>query len=175
MIEQQHADFIRRQGLPYLAHLLRRLSDEFVRGFEGWNDEAGLCSHPRTRSTLLSLSEFGELGVTEIAGMIRQSHPLVITWIRQLKELGLISSEACAENRRITLIRLTDAGKREVEQMRKTDQLVTRAYLQLLKDADVPDDLFEALWRIEATCRDRSMQERLSRASSEADPELRQP
>lgn len=165
MLEQEHADFIRKQGLPYLAHLLRRLSDEFVRGFESWNECAGLRSPPRTRSTLLTLSEYGELGVTEIATMIRQSHPLVITWIRQLKELGLVSSEVCQSNRRRTLLRLTEAGKQEVRQMRKSDRAVTEAYLQLFKDADVGADIFEGLWRIEAACRAKSLQDRLLEAS----------
>ncbi len=166
MVQQEHADFIRRQGLPYLAHLLRRLSDDFVRGFESWNEEVGLRSPTRTRSTLLTLSEYGELGVTEIAAMIRQSHPLVITWIRQLKELGLVSSEVSPSNRRRTLIRLTGSGKQEVERMRKSDQFVTRAYLKLFADAGVGQEIFEALWRIEGACRDKSMDARLSEASA---------
>ena len=168
MVEQEHADFIRRQGLPYLAHLLRRLSDEFVRGFESWNEEMGLLSPPRTRSTLLTLSEYGELGVTEIATMIHQSHPLVITWIRQLKELGLVSAEVSPSNRRRTVVKLTKAGKDEVERMRHSDQFVARAYLQLFNDAAVGEDVFDALWRLEAACREKSLHDRLSEASSRA-------
>ncbi len=74
-------DFIRRQGPAYLAHLLRRLSDELVRGADAWYPEVGVTVPPRTTSTLLALDEHGPLGVTEISTLLRQSHPLVINWI----------------------------------------------------------------------------------------------
>ena len=163
-------DFVRRQGLPYFAHLLRRLSDEFVRGFEAWNPEAGLLSPTRTRSTLLALSEHGELGVTEVAALIRQSHPLVITWVRQLKELGFISSLTDPNDGRRTLLRLTEAGEQEVWRLRQADELISRAYLKLLHDADADSELFEALWRMENACRTQSFEDRL-RAGSQDRPQ----
>ena len=37
-------DFIQRQGPAYLAHLLRRLSDELVRGADAWYPEVGVTA-----------------------------------------------------------------------------------------------------------------------------------
>src|SRR5690242_12562275 len=62
-------DFIRRQGPAFLAHLLRRLSDELVRGADDWYPQVGVAAPPRTASTLLALDERGPLGVTEISAL----------------------------------------------------------------------------------------------------------
>lgn len=155
------ADFIRELGLPYFAHLLRRLSDEFVRGFDAWNSDAGLLSPTRTRSTLMALKRHEGLGVTEVATLIRQSHPLVITWIRQLKELGLVSSVADPNDGRRTVLRLTDAGEQEVQRLQRSDEISRAAYLGLLADAGVDEEMFNALWRIEEVCRRRAFEDRL--------------
>src|SRR5580692_6042293 len=89
---QPDQDFIRSQGPAFLAHLLRRLSDELVRGADEWSPEVGVTAPPRTTSTLLVLDEHGPLGVTEISALLRQSHPLVITWIKQLQDGSLIKT-----------------------------------------------------------------------------------
>ncbi len=52
-------DFVKQQGLSYLAHLLRRISDELVEGVENWSAGSGLRSPARTRSTLMALSTHG--------------------------------------------------------------------------------------------------------------------
>ncbi len=161
MARDDRPDLIRQLGLPYFAHLLRRLSDEFVSGFDAWNSEAGLLSPTRTRSTLMALQEHRELGVTEVATLIRQSHPLVITWVRQLKELGFISSVGDPKDGRRTMLRLTEAGEEEVQRLRRSDELTRVAYLELLSDAGADMELFRALWRIEEACRRLPFEERL--------------
>ena len=45
-------DFIENEGLAFLAHLLRRVSDRLVDGFEDWYPEAGIAAPVRTASTL---------------------------------------------------------------------------------------------------------------------------
>ena len=59
-------DFIQRQGPAFLAHILRRLADELIRGAALWYPEAGVTAPPRTASTLLALDTHAALGVTEI-------------------------------------------------------------------------------------------------------------
>ena len=159
-------DLIRQLGLPYFAHLLRRLSDEFVRGFDAWNSDAGLLSPTRTRSTLMALKKHGELGVTEVATLIRQSHPLVITWVRQLKELGLVSSISDPDDGRRTVLRLTEAGEQEVLRLQWSDEISRAAYLDLLADAGAGEELFHTLWRMEEVCRRRPFEDRLRDSGS---------
>lgn len=158
-------DFIRRQGPAFLAHLLRRISDELVRGADDWSPEAGVSAPPRTTSTLLALDEYGPSGVVELAKLLRQSHPLVITWIKQLRDHGLIKTRTDADDRRRTVVALTAKGEAEVRQIRKALTRMAETS-QALMDEAAPG-LFEALWRMEQACRHASFADRL-RASSRA-------
>ena len=144
-------DFIRQKGPAFLAHLLRRVSDELVRGAAEWYPEAGVDAPPRTASTLLALDEHGPLGVTEIASLLRQSHPLVISWIRQLDAAGLIRSRADSKDGRRTVIALTVKGKDEVARLRKALVSMEAASRRLMDEAG--PGLFEALARMDHACR----------------------
>lgn len=155
-------DLIRQQGLPYLAHLLRRVSDELVAGVEEWSAAAGLQSPTRTRSTLIALSAHGVLSVTEIAALIRQTHPAVINWARLLSKAGLVVQESDPSDGRRTLIRLTAQGEEEVRRLREADATIAAAYTDLMQEADAK--IFESLWRMEEACRRKPMQQRLEDA-----------
>lgn len=152
-------DFIRRQGPAFLAHLLRRLSDELVRGADQWYPEMGVTASPRTTSTLLALDEHGPLGVTEISALLRQSHPLVINWIKQLKAGGFVEMRADKADGRRTLVALTRKGHDEVRRLREALMGMGEASRALMDEA--APGLFEALWRMESACRRRSFAERL--------------
>lgn len=159
-------DFIRGEGLPFLAHLLKRLSDECVRGCAEWYPDAGLRIPPRCASTIRALFKLGPLSVTELAATIRQSHPLAINWVRELKKLGFIETATDPEDGRRTLVRLTEAGLQEAERCIATDAVIAQAYTALMKEADA--DVFDALWRMEALCRAVPFEERL-RAVTQTD------
>lgn len=141
-------DFVERQGLAYFAHILGRLYDRFLRGFSEWNPELGLKAPPRTHSTMHALFEHGPMSVTELASMIRQSHPLVIKWIRQLSKLGFVDASSDPLDGRRTILSLTEAGVAEFEAQQAARILLTRTFQHLLKEADA-EDVFAALWRIE--------------------------
>lgn len=152
-------DFIRAQGPAFLAHLLRRLSDQLVQGAVDWYPKAGVSAPPRTASTLLALHAHGPLGVTTIAALLRQSHPLVITWIRQLEALALVESRADANDRRRSVIALTRRGHSEVKRLRAALVPMEQASRELL-DAAAPG-MFDALWRMEQACRAQPFAQRL--------------
>ncbi|HSN16570.1 MAG TPA: MarR family winged helix-turn-helix transcriptional regulator [Gammaproteobacteria bacterium] len=162
--EDLSQDFIRSHGPAYLAHLLRRLSDELVRGAEAWYPEVGVTAPPRTTSTLLALEEHGPLGVVELARLLRQSHPLVITWVKQLQEQGFIKTRVDTADRRRTVIALTAAGTAEVRRLRKALKRMGETSQALLDEA--ASGLFEALWRMEQACRDESFADRLRGSSA---------
>lgn len=158
-----HDDFIHRQGPAYLAHLLRRLSDELVRGADAWYPEVGITTPPRTTSTLLALDEHGPLGVTEISALLRQSHPLVINWIRQLQAHGFVRTRVDKGDRRRTVVALTVNGVGETRRLRKALVRMGEASQALLDDAG--PGLFDALWRMEQACRREPFVHRLRSAS----------
>ena len=153
------ADFIESLGPAYFGHLLLRLADHFVRGFEAWHREVGLVAPARTYSTLRYLHTHGPTSVTGLANGLRQSHPLIITWIRSLKALGLIKTKSDPADARRSVVYLTDAGHSEAERASKYDAVSVRAFKQLFDECDA--DVFDALWRMEAACRGRNFADRL--------------
>jgi MarR family transcriptional regulator, organic hydroperoxide resistance regulator len=161
-------DFIRAQGPAFLAHLLRRISDELVQGAIDWYPKAGVIAPPRTASTLLALDARGPLGVTTLAVLLRQSHPLVITWIRQLEALGLVETLADPGDRRRSVIALTRKGRAEVKRLREALVPMEQASRELL-DAAAPG-MFDALWRIEQACRDQPFAQRLESRARRTKP-----
>jgi len=159
-------DFIRRQGPAYVAHLLRRLSDELVRGADAWYPEVGVTAPPRTTSTLLALDDYGPLVVTEIAGVLRQSHPLVINWVKQLRDHGFVKTRTDAGDRRRTVVVLTAKGVAETRRLRKALARMGETSQALMDEA--ASGLFDALWRMEQACRREAFADRLRGSSSRA-------
>ena len=170
--EDVNQDFIRRQGPAYLAHLLRRLSDELVRGAEAWYPEVGVTAPPRTTSTLLALDERGPLGVVELAKLLRQSHPLVITWVKQLQEHGFIKTRTDTADRRRTVVVLTAKGVAEVRRLRKALKRMAETSQALMDEA--ASGVYDALWRMEQACRHVAFADRL-RGSSGTGKRTRRP
>ncbi|HEY6943122.1 MarR family winged helix-turn-helix transcriptional regulator, partial [Dokdonella sp.] len=117
-----------------------------------------------TLSTLIALDEQGPLGVTELAGRLRQSHPLVIVWIRELSGLSLVEQTSDPLDRRRTVVRLTAAGRREVAKVRAALEPMARASRELLALAG--PGAWDALWAMERGCRERPFLDRLRAAAS---------
>lgn len=155
--------FIARQGPAFLAHLLRRLSDELIQGGALWYPTVGVTAPPRTISTLIALDNLGPLGVTELATLLRQSHPLVITWIKELTSLSFAATRGDPKDRRRSLIRLTAKGRAEVGRVREALVVMEQASMRLLDQGG--EDVLAALWRMESACRDLPFADLLQRLS----------
>jgi len=158
-------DFIHRQGPAYLAHILRRLADELIRGGTQWYPEVGVTAPPRTTSTLLALDERGPLGVTEIASLLSQSHPLVIDWCRQLTSLGFIETQTDSRDRRRSIVTLTDAGRSEVHRLRNALVIMERASCTLMEETG--SNIFRDLWQLEGALRKKPFVDRLRQTPSD--------
>lgn len=161
-------DFIRQQGAAYLAHILRRLADELVRSGGHWYPEVGVEAPPRSTSTLLALDARGPMGVTEIAALLRQSHPLVIDWCRQLTSLGFVETQADPRDGRRSIVALTDKGRAQVGRLRKALAVMEQASRKLMDEA--APGMFDALWRMEAALRERGFVERLRTEAGRLEP-----
>jgi DNA-binding MarR family transcriptional regulator len=153
------SDFIHQQGPAFLAHLLRRLADELIQGAADWYPTVGVTAPPRTISTLLALHDRGPLGVTELADLLRQSHPLVIVWIKELSRLSLVASKSDPADGRRTLVSLTSKGRKELLNVRKALVTMEQASAELLNLAG--ENAWKALWAMERGCREQSFLERL--------------
>lgn len=158
-IETDQTDFVRAEGVFFLAHILRRLSDEIIDGCVSWYADMGLDVPPRTASTLHLLYRRGPQPVTEMSSALRQSHPLAIQWIRQLTALGLVETAKDVGDRRRTIVSLTLKGAETAERLIASHEAFETAYTRLARDADA--DPFDALWRMEDALRQRSMRDRL--------------
>ena len=130
-------DFVRRGGLFFLAHRLRRLSDELVAECEGWFAEAGIVAPPRTTSMLYLIENEGPQRITVIASALRQFHPVVIDWVGKLKTLGLLATAVDPVDRRRTIVSLTQAGRQEVAKIRTAEEAITAAYAVLESETGV--------------------------------------
>lgn len=158
-------DFVKSRGPEFLAHLLRRISDQIVQGEELWYGELGGLAPPRTVSTLYALEHVGDLSVTELAALLRQSHPMAITWARQLISRGLVQGRIDARDRRRRILSLTEAGKEELTRIHEAGRVVVAAQDQLFREAEA--DVYEALWRIEKLLRKTPFVDRLRHASGQ--------
>jgi len=145
-MEKTPTDFVRTLGLPFLAHILRRISDRMVADAGEFEAERGIRAPPRTASTMLLLRMRGPQSVTAIADQLRQSHPLVISWIEQLRELGFVTRSSDSKDRRRTVITLTPAGVEEADRMAAMSPIIGKAYEIVMAEADV--ELFDGLWRL---------------------------
>lgn len=161
-MNDDHSDFIESLGPGFLAHLLRRISDELVEADKLWNAEKEVPNPPRTASTLLALDARGAMSVTELAATLRQSHQLVQQWIAELDACGLIHTRRDPEDRRRSIVALTPRGNHEIQRLRDSIIPVAQANLDLLTEG-LPG-IYEALWRIERSLRSWPFIERIRAA-----------
>jgi DNA-binding MarR family transcriptional regulator len=146
--DERDADFIQAGGLFFLAHRLRRLSDELVTECERWFAEAGIIALPRTTSMLYLIENEGPQRITAIASALRQFHPVIIDWVGKLKKLGLITTAIDPIDRRRTIVSLTESGRQEVAKIRTAEAAITAAYAALEDETGVSLIDGIAIWEV---------------------------
>jgi DNA-binding MarR family transcriptional regulator len=144
-------DFIHSQGLIFLPHILRRLANRFTRACDAVFPDFGITVPPRAVSTMHLLFTRGPRSVTEIAEVIQQPHPLLISWIRQLKESGMVETSPDPKDRRRTIVALTPAGAAQAQLLLDVRPAFEAAYRRLMRESDA--EIFGALWRLESGLR----------------------
>ncbi|MFV3129123.1 MarR family winged helix-turn-helix transcriptional regulator [Niveispirillum sp. KHB5.9] len=173
MRPDREADFIQSLGPAFLAHLLRRVSDQLVEADQQWHAEAGVLNPPRTSSTLLALDAKGPMSVTQLAGLLRQSHQLVMQWIDALRAAGLVETIRDPKDARRLIVSLTDAGRDQMPALRRTIAAVEQATQAML--AEIAPGLFENLWGLERALRNAPFVDQIRAANqSLPDPSIPQ-
>ena len=154
------SDFIESLGRPFIATALKRVSDQFQAGAANWYRGFGLSAPVRTASAVLLLAqERRPLGITELASRLRQSHPTIIDWIRELEAIQLVQLVRSAADKRLNLVSLTDKGTEEAARIRAAQSVFEKAFLDL--SDEVGGDIFPLLIRLERACLAKPMASRL--------------
>lgn len=121
-------DFVSSQLLPRAALLCRQL----VSQLGGELSSTELC--------LLNTLSGGPRRITELAELERLAQPTMTLLVKRLEQQGMVSRERQADDGRVVLVNLTDAGTVALEDYRARANAALSAYL-----AEIPDEQVEAL------------------------------
>jgi len=124
----QRIGYVSSQLLPGVALLTRLL----VRHLGGtWT---------RTEVSLLNTLSYGPRRITELAEFERLAQPTMTQLVKRLEQSGLLTRERQADDGRVVLVSLTDAGRAAVEDFRAQASAALATCL-----AEIPDEQVEAL------------------------------
>jgi DNA-binding MarR family transcriptional regulator len=94
----------------------------------------------RTELGLLSTLSGGPQRITTLAELEALAQPTMTTMVKQLEQRGLVRRERHADDGRVVLVHLTDAGRATVEDYRSRIRAMLGTYL-----SEIPDKQVEAL------------------------------
>jgi DNA-binding MarR family transcriptional regulator len=151
-------NIIEELGSLALATRLKNLSDRLAKDVARVYKESDFEFEPRWFTMIYALKEGEELGVTELAMMLQQTHPAVNQVANVLVEKGLISERKDSEDQRKRLLQLTAKGLQLVEQMEPLWEKIKEANNQLLQESS---DLLISLDAVEKALDDQSMHDRI--------------
>jgi DNA-binding MarR family transcriptional regulator len=124
----ERIDYVSSQLLPGAALLTRLL----VRHIGGtWS---------RTEVGLLNTLSYGPRRITELAEFERLAQPTVTQLVKRLEESGLVTRERHADDGRVVLVELTEAGVAAVDDFRAQASAAFGSCL-----AEMPDEQVAAL------------------------------
>lgn len=152
-------DFVRSQGVIWLAHIMRRLANRIVEASDEVLADYGVIVPSSMVSVTHLLHVHGAQTVMWIAANTVQSHPLIHKYVRKLKDLGLVETQVDEADRRRTLVMLTPAGEVQARKLVAVRQHFVPALETLMREANA--EVFEGLWRMEDALGARSMADRI--------------
>jgi DNA-binding MarR family transcriptional regulator len=124
----ERIDYVSRELLPRAALLVRLL----VRQLGG--------ELSRTEVSLLSTLSGGPRRITELAELVGLAQPTMTILVKQLELQGLVRRERQADDGRVVLVNLTEAGSIALEGFRAQIRAALGSYL-----TEMPDQQVEAL------------------------------
>jgi DNA-binding MarR family transcriptional regulator len=124
----QQIDLVSRQLLPGVALLTRLI----VRQLGG--------ELSRTQVGLLSTLSGGPQRVTTLADLEGLAQPTMTSMVQQLEQRGLVRRERQADDGRVVLVNLTDAGSVRLQDYRSRVRAMLGTYL-----SEIPDEQVDAL------------------------------
>jgi DNA-binding MarR family transcriptional regulator len=130
-------DYVDSLGTSFLAHRLRRLSDNLVDQVAANFANAGLKVPARSVSTLHYLGENGPTGPVELGKALKFSHPLMVRSLRNLEDLGLVEAVVDESDQRRRRVQLTRDGEREAARSFAMTTAFSREAIELAAEAGI--------------------------------------
>lgn len=138
-----------------LRRLSEKLTDDAAKIYDLY--EVGL--DPKWFPVFYVLSHQDEASITEIAQIIGHSHPSVSQIVKEMKKQGVVITGKSAEDARVSVVKLSDAGKQLVPKIEKQYLDVTQAVEDLLSETH--HDLWRAIEEVEFLLSHKSFFERV--------------
>lgn len=138
---------------------LRQLSESLTEDAAEVYSLYGVPADPRWFPVLYVLSKQDSATITEIAQLIRHSHPSVSQIVKKMKATGLVEVRKSRQDARVSKVRLSDSGKQTIPDSEQQCSDVAQATEALLSEAQ--NDLWAAIEEIEFLLTHKSLLERV--------------
>ncbi|BAZ51846.1 GCN5-related N-acetyltransferase [Nostoc sp. NIES-4103] len=153
-------DFYSQTGKVALGSRLRRLSEKLTEDAAKIYVLYDVPLDPKWFPVFYVLSHKQEASITEIAQIIGHSHPSVSQIVKEMNKKGLATINKSAEDARVSVVRLSDAGRSLVPKIEKQYLDVTQAVEDLLSQTQ--HDLWKAIEEVEFLLASKSFFERVN-------------
>jgi len=92
---------------------------------------------PRGIYLLIILKEKEQASIKEIAAILVMTHPAIVQIVNSLNNIGMITQSKSADDKRITLIKLTEKGKEELNRINPVLTEIESAVESIINEIDV--------------------------------------
>lgn len=152
-------DFYSKTGKLALGSRLRRLSESLTEDAAKIYALYDVALDPKWFPVFYVLSQQENASITEIAQIIGHSHPSVSQIVKEMSKGRLVTTEKDDKDARVSVVRLSDAGKQLVPNIEKQCVDVTHAVEELLLEAQ--HDLWKAIEEVEFLLANKSFCDRV--------------
>lgn len=136
-------DFYYQVGKVAMGSRLRRLSETFMEDAAKIYALYDVELDPKWFPVFYVLSHSAGASVTEIAHIIGHSHPSVSQIVKEMHKKGVVTIDKDAEDGRVSIVRLSNAGKQLIPKLEKQYEDVIQAVETLLSETQ--NDLWKAI------------------------------
>lgn len=140
-------DFYSQTGKLALGSRLRRLGEKFTEDAVKINTFYDIPLDPKWFPVFYVLLHREEVSITEIAQIIGHSHPSVSQIVKEMNKKGIATTGKSSQDGRVSVVRLSDAGKQLIPKVEKQYLDVTQAVEDLLSQTQY--DLWKAIEEVE--------------------------
>ncbi len=145
----------------FFGNRLSRLVDLIVEQGEDLFRNRGLSLPSTSASTVLYLSEHGNVSAADVARDLKQPHQLATQRVQALLELGLVKRSKDPNDARRNVLVLTESGKREARKLKECLADAARAYEQLSDEIGI--DVSQFVLSLSQALADEPLQARVDR------------
>ena len=152
-------NIIEELGSLSLATRLKNLSERLAKDVGRIYKEQSFDFEPRWFAVVHALKDNNELGVTEMAAMLQQTHPAVNQVANVLVENGLIEESKDKSDQRKRLLKLSKKGRKLVAKMEGLWEEIRKANDDLLNATKY--NFLDSIQDLESALDAKSMYERV--------------